>query len=70
MSLSVGRAKLVGALRDLMLRWEKAKAQWDDPMSRNIEERVLEPLDPKVRAASTAIEKMGEMVARARRDCQ
>jgi len=70
MSLSVGRAKLVGALRDLMLRWEKTKMEWDDPMSRHLEASVLEPLEPKVRAAATAIEKMGEIVARARRECQ
>ena len=70
MSISVGRAKLVGSLKDLMLRWEKTKMSWDDPMSADLELTVLEPLEPKVRAAVTAMEKMGEILAKARRDCE
>jgi hypothetical protein len=70
MSLSVGRAKMVGSLKDLMLRWEKTKMQWDDPMSQNIEESVLTPLEPKVRSAVVAMEKMAEVLARVKRDCQ
>lgn len=70
MSLSVGRAKLVGSLKDLMLRWEKTKMSWDDPMSVDLELTVLEPLEPKVRAAVAAMEKMAETLAKARRDCE
>lgn len=69
MSLTVGKTKLVQSLKDLMLRWEKTKANWDDPMSADLERTVLEPLEPKVRSAVTAMEKMGEMLARAKRDC-
>lgn len=70
MSLGVGKAKLVGSLKDLMMRWEKTKAIWDDPMSGDLERTVLEPLEPKIRAAVSAMEKMGEILARARRDCE
>ena len=69
MSLSTGKSKLGGSLKDLMLRWEKTKMVWDDPMSTELEQRVLEMLDPKVRAAISAMEKMGELLAKARRDC-
>ena len=34
MSLAVGRSKLVGALKDLMVKWDRTKESWDDPMSR------------------------------------
>lgn len=70
MSLSVGKAKLVGSLKDLMVRWERATSSWDDPMSADLQATVLEPLEPKVRAAVTAMEKMGDLLARARRDCE
>jgi hypothetical protein len=70
MSLSVGKAKLVGSLKDLMVRWEKAKMNWDDPMSADLEQTVLEPLEPKVRAAVTAMEKMGDLLVRAKRECE
>lgn len=69
MSLSTGKSKLGGSLKDLMLRWEKTKMIWDDPMSRELEQKVLEMLDPKVRSAISAMEKMGELLAKARRDC-
>jgi hypothetical protein len=68
-SLTVGKTKLVQSLKDLMMRWEKTKANWDDPMSADLERTVLEPLEPKVRSAVTAMEKMGEMLARAKREC-
>lgn len=70
MSLAVGRSKLVGALKDLMVKWDRTKESWDDLMSRTLEERVLLPLEPKIRAAATAMEKMGEVLARARRECE
>ena len=70
MSLAVGRSKLVGALKDLMVKWDRTKESWDDPMSRSLQERALNPLEPKVRAAATAMEKMAEILARARRDCE
>jgi hypothetical protein len=70
MSLAVGRAKLVGALKDLMTKWEVTRQSWDDPMSRALEDRVLNPLEPKIRAAATAMEKMGEVLARAKRECE
>ncbi len=70
MSLAVGRAKLVGALKELMVKWDRTKETWDDPMSRAMEDRVLNPLEPKIRSAAIAMEKMGESLARARRDCE
>ncbi len=59
MSLSVGRAKLT----------QGYKAQWDDAMSEDIEKSVIEPLEPRVRATVSAIEKMIEVLGRAKREC-
>jgi hypothetical protein len=70
MSLTTGRAKLIGSLKDLMVKWEKARESWSDPVSEDMEKTVLAPLEPKVRAAATAMEKMGEILARARRECE
>jgi hypothetical protein len=69
MSLTVGRAKLVQALKDLEMRWEKTRLQWDDAMSEDIAMMVVEPLEPRVRATVTAMEKMAEVLTRARREC-
>jgi hypothetical protein len=69
MSLTVGRAKLVQALKDLEMRWNKTRMQWDDAMSEDIGKMVVEPLEPRVRATVSAIEKMVEVLSRAKREC-
>jgi len=69
MSMSVGRAKLTQGLKELTVRWEMARAVWDDPMADDIEKTVIEPLEPRVRATVTALEKMIETMARAKREC-
>lgn len=70
MSLSIGRAKLTGAHKDLMLRWDATRIHWNDVMSQNLEDYLLAPLEPKVRAAVVAMEKMGELLAKAKRECE
>lgn len=69
MSLTVGRAKLVQGMKELAMRWEKARAQWDDPMADDIEKTVVEPLEPRVRATVVAMEKMLETLTKAKREC-
>ena len=70
MSLHVGKAKLVGSMKDLLVKWEETKHSWDDPVSRAMENSVIAPLEPKVRAAVVAMEKMSEVLAKARRECE
>ena len=69
MSLTVGRAKLVQGLKELTVRWEQARAQWDDAMAADIQKSVVEPLEPRVRATVSAMEKMNESLSRAKREC-
>jgi hypothetical protein len=69
MSMMVGRAKLAQGIKELQIRWQKARTQWDDPMADDIEKTVIEPLEPRIRATVTAIEKMHEVLNRAMREC-
>lgn len=69
MSLMVGRAKLTQGMKELQMRWEKARIQWDDAMADDIEKSVVEPLEPRIRATVSAIEKMHEILLRAKREC-
>ena len=70
MSLSVGRTKLVTALKDLRVRWDTVRTLWDDPVARDFELKFLEPLEGKVRSGVSAMENMYEMVLKARKDCE
>ena len=69
MSLASARARLHGGLKELMAQWEHTTSRWNDPMSREVEKRFLSPLEPRVRSAITAMEKMEATLAQARRDC-
>jgi hypothetical protein len=70
MSLSVGRAKLLTALKELRTRWDRVRRTWDDPVSREFEKEFIEPLDGKVRAGVSAMENMYELIIQARKDCE
>lgn len=69
MSLNSSRNKLHANVKELMARWERAKAKWDDTQCRDFEKRHLEPLEPKVRHAAEAMERMATVLARAKREC-
>ncbi len=69
MSLSVGRTKVITSLKDLKARWEKVRVQWDDPVARQFEKQFLDPLEGKARAAVGAMEQMGDLIHKAKKDC-
>lgn len=69
MSLTAGRNRIEYAMRDLMIKWAEATEKWDDVKAREIHDRHLILLEPKVRAALAAMEKMEDLLAKAKRDC-
>ncbi len=70
MSLSASRANLLDAMKDLRHRWDRIREHWDDPVSRDIEEKFLDPLEPRLRNAAHAMSHMGELLARADQECR
>lgn len=70
MSVGVSRAKLLGAMKELVIRWNRTRDVWDDEASDHIQRTVIEPLDPRVRATVTAMEKMGQILLKVRKDCE
>lgn len=70
MSVGVSRAKLLGAVKDLQLRWGRVRELWDDEAAAHVQEKIVEPLEPRVRAAVTAMEKMNGILNKIRSDCQ
>ncbi len=69
MSMGVSRARLAAAMKQLRVHWDLVKAKWDDPVSAEFDKKFLQTLEPKVRAAATAMEKREGVLARARHDC-
>jgi hypothetical protein len=69
MSLQASRAKLSDGFKKLIIAWDTVRRTWDDPASRDFERKFLTLMEPKVRSALAAMEKMGETVGRVKRDC-
>lgn len=69
MSVPSARAKLKDSYRVLMLAWHRATELWDDPVSRALNERHLEPLETTLKSALNAMDAMNEVIERARREC-
>lgn len=69
MSIHAAKGALVDSLKELHLRWDHAKAQWDDEASRRLAAEVIEPLTPKLVAACKGIEDLAALISSARRDC-
>jgi hypothetical protein len=69
MSVTVGRAKLKTALRDLLVRWEETRVVWHDARAAHFEKRFIEPLEPQARSALAAMDRMAAVIAQAEHDC-
>lgn len=69
MSLYDGKAKLAYAAERLALRWSEAQEKWNDPVSREFEKQHLATLEPHLRTAQSAIDRLAELMQRVERDC-
>ena len=63
-----GLARLNDGFDSLKTAWGEAVARWDDPASRRFHKDCLEPVDPIIRRAVSAIQHLAEVVGRAERE--
>ncbi len=69
MSAHGTKAKFQLALKDFETKWRQLQETWDDPASRALNTRYIEPLHDRVRQAISALEKIAEAQAAAKREC-
>jgi hypothetical protein len=69
-SLIDGAGQIKTAVDRLEEVWSIAKASWDDPVSRNLEEEHLEPLLQQVRTTIDAVARLHGVLTAACRDCE
>ncbi len=70
MGVYEARGQLSKALKDLTLRWNETKMDWDDSAARAFEKDVLELLQRDARNAVSAIDSAAEVLAEVRRECE
>ena len=70
MGIYEGRGQLAKAMKDLMLKWNEAKMDWDDTVSHQFEKEHLIPLELDLRNATGAMDQMALLLQQIYRDCE
>jgi hypothetical protein len=69
MSMPTATAQLTKATKAMLYHWEIANEHWNDPVSKRIEEKHIDPLLQAIRAAVGAMDSMGETIAKSQSEC-
>ena len=69
MSVNESHAKLQRASKSLFADWERTKESWRDENRRGFELQYIEPLRSELRMTQQALERIGVLLNRLRRDC-
>jgi len=70
MGVYEGRGTLSKAIKLLENRWQDTKMTWDDPRSREFEERFLIPLHADLMTAVTAMDQMAVLLSKIHSECE
>jgi hypothetical protein len=70
MSLSGNKSRLTALAKAFSLRWHETREHWRDAKSEEFHRRFMQELSPRVNQATTAVEKLDELFARIRKDCE
>jgi hypothetical protein len=68
--LTTSATQLQRAHKHLHDRWAATKELWNDPVSRDFEEKHLQPIFPQIQLTLAAIQKLAEILDDAERDCR
>lgn len=70
MSATGSKGRLLGASKELSLRWDETKNYWRDTKSQEFETRYLHDLFTGVDRAVSVIEKLDELLKKIHSDCE
>lgn len=67
--MSAGANRLLYGLKQLRVAWDEAAAEWKDQVARDFEAEFLAPLEDRLQTTARAIDKLVDVLERAKRDC-
>jgi len=70
MNLSGTKNRLVAVTKELSKRWEDTKNHWHDTRSQEFEQRYMAELFANVDRTITVMDKLNEVLIKARSDCE
>lgn len=70
MSLAGTKARLSGTTKELWLNWHETRKYWKDAKSEEFERQHLSELFLGIDRAISTLEKLDELLAKVRKDCE
>jgi hypothetical protein len=70
MGLYEGRGNLNKGLKDLMMRWQQTRQDWNDVVANEFEKRYLETTELALKQAINAMDQMAQTMQRIDSDCK
>jgi hypothetical protein len=70
MGVYEARGQLAKAMKELIMRWNEAKMDWDDVSAKQFEANVLEPLQMDAKNAAAAMDSAADVLQQVRRECE
>lgn len=70
MNLGAGKSRVSAASKELALKWNETKHYWRDAKSQEFERRYMLELLAQVDRSMTVMDKLEELLAKVRKDCE
>jgi hypothetical protein len=70
MSLDTGRYQLFSSFKTLRAHWEETSTHWQDDVRKQFEEQYWSALELRMNGTMAAIDRLGQIIVRARQECQ
>jgi hypothetical protein len=70
MGMQEARGTLAKAFKELTLRWNEARAQWDDVQAEQFETTYLQNLESDLKVAGSAMDQVSVLLHQVHRDCE
>ena len=70
MGVYEGRGQLGKGMKELMNAWLETRAVWKDANAERFEKKHLHPLEMDMRAATSAMDVMSQLISQIKRDCE
>lgn len=62
-------AIMAKALKDLQAHWDQTQTVWNDAARSDFQRDLLDPLVPAMKSVTSAIQRIEEVLRRARKEC-
>ena len=70
MGMQEARGTLSKAFKELTLRWNEARARWDDVQAEQFETTYLQNLESDLKVAASAMDQVSVLLHQVHRDCE